>query len=247
MNIFPRTVSIVLASAIAMGSYSLPVHSAEAFESEDEHNGYFKDLAERFSYAYGADLARNFKQEGIKIDVGLFTEAMKAVLDDGEPRMEAEEIAATIEIFRQVHVKQTAERNKREGDLFLTENARKPGVKLTSSGLQYKIITQGKGDYTPTENDEVTVHYRGTFVDGTEFDSTYARNTPFKTTPSQLIEGWSEALQMMSEGAKWELYVPAHLAYGEQGSQPYIGPNAALIFEVELIAIKKSRLSLAEP
>lgn len=247
MSRFPHTVSGLLTRSILLGIFVLPVQAEETWESEDEHQGYFKNLTERFSYAYGADLAKNFKQEGIKVNVDLFMEAMQAVLGEGEPRMEAEEIAATIEIFRQVHVKQTAERNKQEGELFLTENAKKEGVKVTASGLQYKVITEGKGKDKPAEHDQVTVHYRGTFVDGREFDSTYARNTPYRTTPAQLIEGWSEALQMMSEGAKWELYVPAHLAYGEQGSQPYIGPNTVLVFEVELLKVEKSGLGFAQP
>lgn len=112
---------------------------------------------------------------------------------------------------------------------------------VTKSGLQYKVITKGSGGYKPTADDEVKVHYRARLLDGTEFDSTYSRNEPYNTVPQALIEGCTQALQLMSEGSKWELYIPANLAYGEEGSPPYVGPNATLIFEIELLEIKKSK------
>ncbi len=121
----------------------------------------------------------------------------------------------------------------------MKENAKKEGVVVTDSGLQYKIISNGKGGYKPTEDDEVKVHYRGTFIDGTEFDSTYKRNEPYRAKVKQLMVGWSEALQLMTEGAKWELAIPSNLAYGEEGSGNYVGPNAVLLFEVELVEIEK--------
>jgi FKBP-type peptidyl-prolyl cis-trans isomerase len=152
-----------------------------------------------------------------------------------------------MQVFEEVHLKKkeaeraaAAEKNKKEGESFLAANAKKEGVAVTKSGLQYKVITQGSGGYKPTVDDEVTVHYRGTFIDGTEFDSTYKRNKAYSANPKQLIQGWTEAILLMSKGSKWELYVPADLAYGENGSDPYIGPNAVLIFEVELLEIEKS-------
>jgi FKBP-type peptidyl-prolyl cis-trans isomerase len=160
--------------------------------------------------------------------------------------MSAEEIALTLKIYQEVHQKEkdaqwavAKEKNRKEGEVFLTENAKKKDVVVTKSGLQYKVITQGNGGYRPTREDEVTVQYRGRLIDGTEFDSTYSRNEPYTTVPQALLEGWTEALLLMSKGAKWELYIPAKLAYGEAGSPPIIGPNAVLIFEVELLEIKR--------
>lgn len=213
--------------------------------SEQDHEQ-FKTLEDRFSYAYGADLADKFKAEGIELNVALMAEAMQAVFAGDERKMTAEEIVATMKIYEEVHLKKkeaeravAAEKNKKEGAAFLSENAKKPGVVVTKSGLQYRVISEGKGRYKPTVEDEVKVHYRARFIDGTEFDSTYKRNEPYSVNAKMLIEGWAEALQLMSEGAKWELYIPADLAYGEKGSDPYIGPNAVLIFEVELLEIEK--------
>jgi FKBP-type peptidyl-prolyl cis-trans isomerase len=181
------------------------------------------------------------------MNVALMAAAMQAVLDGREKKMSDGEIAATIRLYQEIHEKKkeaewvvATEKNKKEGEIFLRENARKEGVAVTRSGLQYKVITKGSGGYKPTVEDEVKVHYRGRLIDGTEFDSTYSRNEPYSTNPKALIEGWAEALQLMSKGSKWELYVPANLAYGEGGSPPYVGPNAVLIFEVELLEIEKT-------
>jgi len=172
--------------------------------------------------------------------------AMQTVFDGGEKLMSAGEIAATMEVYREVYIKKkeaervvAGEKNKKEGEAFLAKNAKQDGVVVTETGLQYKVITAGDGGYKPTIDDEVKVHYSARFVDGTEFDSTHSRNEPYSVKAKQLIDGWAEALQLMSEGAKWELTIPAHLAYGERGSDPYIGPNAVLIFEVELLDIEK--------
>jgi len=124
------------------------------------------------------------------------------------------------------------------GAAFLAANARKPGVVTLPDGLQYKIITEGKGE-KPTANDTVTVHYSGTLIDGKEFDSSYKRGEPATFPVSGVIAGWTEALQLMPAGSTWELYIPAKLAYGEQGAPPVIGPNETLIFKVELLSVKK--------
>lgn len=206
----------------------------------------FKTLEDRYSYAYGANLAEQFRAEGIALNVALMAAAMQAVFDGGEKRMSAGEIAATIKLYQEAHAgkkeaewAEATEENRKESAIFLGENARKEGVVVTKSGLQYKVIARGSGGYKPTVEDDVKVHYRGRLIDGAEFDSTYSRGEPYSTNAKALIEGWAEALQLMSEGSKWELYVPANLAYGEAGSPPYVGPNAALIFEVELLEIKK--------
>ncbi|HEY0685593.1 MAG TPA: FKBP-type peptidyl-prolyl cis-trans isomerase [Steroidobacter sp.] len=206
----------------------------------------FKTLEDRYSYAYGVNLAEQFKAEGIEMNVALMAAAMQAVFDGSEKKMSAGEIVATIQLYQEAHSKKkqaewavATEENKRAGEIFLRENARKEGVVVTKSGLQYKVIAKGSGGYKPTVEDDVKVHYRGRLIDGTEFDSTHSRGEPYSTNPKALIEGWAEALQLMSEGSKWELYVPANLAYGEAGSPPYVGPNAVLIFEVELLEIEK--------
>ncbi|WP_198683619.1 FKBP-type peptidyl-prolyl cis-trans isomerase [Peristeroidobacter agariperforans] len=210
----------------------------------------FKTLEDRYSYAYGAHLAEQFRAEGIEMNVALMAAAMQAVLEGGEKKMSAGEIAATIQLYQEAHAKQkeaewaaATAANKSAGEIFLRENARKEGVVVTKSGLQYKVVAKGSGGYRPTVEDDVTVHYRGRLIDGTEFDSTYSRGEPYSTSAKALIEGWAEALQLMSEGARWELYVPANLAYGEAGSPPYVGPNAVLIFEVELLEIEPRQAS----
>lgn len=235
------------------GTYSEPSQAsndtATAPQTTAEASQYeFEDLDDRFSYAYGIDLAKKFKAEGIELNVDTLADAMKAVFEDGERQMSDGEVAATMEIYSKIFTKKkeaawavAAEKNKKEGEEFLAENARKDGVIVTDSGLQYEILEEGNGSYHPNENDEVTVHYRGTFIDGTEFDSTHQRNEPYNVKVKQLIDGWSEALQLMSEGSKWKLYIPSDIAYGERGSGQHVGPNAVLIFEVELLDITESK------
>jgi len=218
-----------------------PSQAAAEQKQED-----FKTLEDRFSYASGLEWAERLKAEGIKMNADLMAEAMHAVFDGGAKKMSNDEAAATIGIYREVYEKEkaekravAAEKNKKEGEVFLRENAKKEGVVVTKSGLQYKVIIPGKAGQKPTLEDEVTVHYRGTFIDGTEFDSTHKRNESYTAAVAALMKGWIEALQLMSKGSKWELYIPAELAYGEEGSDPHVGPNAVLIFEVELLEIKK--------
>ena len=134
--------------------------------------------------------------------------------------------------------KEMPEKNKKEGEAFLAENKKKEGVKTLPSGLQYKVITEGAGAI-PKGSEKVTTHYRGTLIDGTEFDSSYSRNEPTSFGVLEVIKGWQEALQLMKTGSKWQLYVPSNLAYGETGAGKKIGPNATLIFDIELISIEK--------
>ena len=242
-------VVLLMLIAAVMGGCNQQTQSNDAAKSEvatEDLQKDFKTLEDRFSYAYGADLGQKFKDDGIKLNVALMAEAMQAAIEGGEKKMDAGEVAATLQMYREVYMKEKEERravasekNKKEGPVFLAENAKKEGVVVTKSGLQYKVITAGKGGYKPKDDDVVKVHYRATFVDGTEFDSTYKRNQPYSVPPRQLIKGFTEALQLMTAGSKWELYIPADLAYGEDGSDPYVGPNAVLIFEVELLEVEQ--------
>ncbi|HKL27262.1 MAG TPA: FKBP-type peptidyl-prolyl cis-trans isomerase, partial [Desulfuromonadales bacterium] len=166
-------------------------------------------------------------------------------LSGHEPRLSEEEMIAEIQAFQQQlqqqqmeKIQALAEENKVESEAFLKENAEKEGVVVRDSGLQYKVIEPGEGE-SPEVDSVVTVHYRGMLVDGTEFDSSYSRNEPATFPVNGVIPGWGEALPLMKEGAKWKLFIPADLAYGESGAGEQIGPNAALIFEVELLSIEE--------
>jgi FKBP-type peptidyl-prolyl cis-trans isomerase len=219
-----------------------PADTANAPAPEAKTHDY-ETLDERFSYAYGVDLGNKFKAGDIQMNVPIMAAGMQAALGDAEQKMSDEEVALTLEIYRKVHMERTeakraaaAEKNKKEGSAFLSENAKQEGVKVTASGLQYKVITEGKGP-KPKEEDDVIVHYRTRLIDGTEVDSSVKNNEPATFMVRQVILGWTEALQMMPEGSKWELFVPPELAYGESGSGEKIEPNAVLTFEVELIKV----------
>jgi FKBP-type peptidyl-prolyl cis-trans isomerase FklB len=178
----------------------------------------------------------------------LNSEALVTGLQDGisgaKPQLSDKERADSLMAFEQdlqkkeiERLKQLAEKNKKEGAEFLAANKAKEGVKTLPSGLQYKVLAEGKGTQ-PKPTDQVTVNYRGTFLDGTEFDSSYKRGEPITFPVNGVIKAWSEALPLMKTGAKWQLFVPAELAYGEKGAGRAIGPNSTLIFEVELVGIK---------
>jgi FKBP-type peptidyl-prolyl cis-trans isomerase FkpA len=143
-----------------------------------------------------------------------------------------------LQASQQAKQKEAAEKNKAEGEKFLADNAKKPGVKVTASGLQYQVIKEGTGA-KPAATDQVSVHYTGTLIDGTKFDSSYDRNEPAKFALNGVIPGWGEALQLMKVGSKYKLFIPSNLAYGDRGTPGPIGPNAALIFDVELLEIVK--------
>jgi FKBP-type peptidyl-prolyl cis-trans isomerase FklB len=158
-------------------------------------------------------------------------------LDDAEIASAMETLQRKMMEKQMAQREEAAKENLREGQEFLSENAQKDGVRTTESGLQYEVIEKGSGK-TPTPESTVTVHYRGTLIDGTEFDSSYRRGEPATFPVNGVIAGWTEALQLMSEGAKYKLYIPADLAYGERGAGQAIGPNETLIFDVELISVK---------
>ncbi|HUO78086.1 MAG TPA: FKBP-type peptidyl-prolyl cis-trans isomerase [Thermodesulfovibrionales bacterium] len=203
-----------------------------------------KSQKDKISYIIGLDIGNNLKRQGAEIDPDTLLRGMKDALSGSKPLLSEDEIREVTTAFRQEMAqkqaevtKKLAEKNKSEGEAFLGENKKKEGVKILPSGLQYKVITEGSGR-SPKESDTVTVNYKGTFVDGTEFDSSYKRGEPATFPVNGVIKGWTEALPLMKEGAKWQLFIPSSLAYGEAGAGNAIGPNATLIFEVELISIK---------
>jgi FKBP-type peptidyl-prolyl cis-trans isomerase FklB len=199
---------------------------------------------EKQSYSIGADMGNRLKSSGIDIDADVLSQGLKDALSGGKLLLTEQEMKDTIaglqkELMEKQaeRTKQLAEKNKKEGEAFLAANKTKEGIKTLPSGLQYKVIKEGTGK-TPTAEDTVVTNYRGTLTDGTEFDSSYKRGQPATFPVKGVIPGWTEALQLMKEGSKWELFIPSNLAYGEQGAGGVIGPNAALIFEIELISVK---------
>ncbi|TAL25880.1 MAG: FKBP-type peptidyl-prolyl cis-trans isomerase [Nitrospirae bacterium] len=202
-----------------------------------------KTQKDKVSYSIGLDIGNNMKKQSIDINPEAFAKGLNDALSGGTPLMTEKEIRDIMMTFQQEMVakqlersKGLGEKNKKEGEAFLAGNKKKERVATLPSGLQYKVIKEGSGK-TPKATDTVTVNYRGTLIDGTEFDSSYKRGEAANFQVGSVIVGWTEALQLMKEGAKWELFIPAALAYGERGAGNAIGPNAVLIFEVELISI----------
>jgi len=199
---------------------------------------------DKVSYAIGADLAGRLKSQSIDIDPALLSRGLKDTLAGATPLMTQDEVrAALMGLQNQLREKQAAvakekgEQNRKAGDAFLAENKGKEGVVTLPSGLQYKILKAGEGE-KPKPTDTVVCNYRGTLIDGKEFDSSYKRGQPATFPVSGVIKGWTEALQLMPVGSKWQLFIPPDMAYGDRGAGNDIGPGATLIFEVELISIQ---------
>ncbi len=199
---------------------------------------------DRLSYALGLSMGNNFRGSGIeKINVQEFADGVAAVYDGLAPRISFEEAKQVInEYFTKLQKKQQEEAaamasvNEKAGKEFLESNGKRAEVKTTSTGLQYEVLTEGNGP-KPGPGDKVTVHYTGKLIDGTVFDSSVDRGEPATFGVTQVIPGWVEALQLMSVGSKWRLFIPSQLAYGPQGAGGLIGPNQTLIFDVELIEV----------
>lgn len=203
-----------------------------------------KTQQDKLSYMLGMNIGRDLKRNDVPVNPDLYLRGLKDSLSGGKTLLTDEEAAQVMNAFRaEIREKQTAkqresgDKNKQDGEAFLAANKAKEGVKTTPSGLQYKAIVQGTGK-VPTTNDTVTTHYRGTLIDGTEFDNSYKRGEPASFPVTGVIKGWTEALQMMPVGSKWQLVIPAGIAYGERG-RPGIPPNSALLFDLELLDIKK--------
>ncbi|OGP57772.1 MAG: hypothetical protein A2V65_06400 [Deltaproteobacteria bacterium RBG_13_49_15] len=212
---------------------------------------------EKLSYSMGVNAALSLKRflemQSVGLDMKLVETGFQDGLQGGNTLLKDQEIQEILAVFQkdinakqqkmmaqqQEKMKALGEKNKKEGEKFLAENKNQKGVKTLPSGLQYKVIQEGTG-VSPKETDKATVHYRGTLIDGAEFDSSYKRGTPVTFPVNGVIKGWTEALKLMKAGSKWKLFIPSSLAYGETGTPGGpIGPNAVLVFEVELISIGK--------
>lgn len=202
-------------------------------------------LAKRAGYAFGLSIGKNLREQKIDVDLNTLIKGLRDGMDaSAKPLMDEQAVQMTMMEMEQQFQNQQMERareastkNQTEGQAFLEKNKSAEGVKTTDSGLQYKVLKEGEGA-SPKASDLVTVHYVGTLLDGSEFDSSYKRNQPATFPVNGVIPGWTEALQLMKPGAKYRLFIPANLAYGEQGAGNVIGPNAVLQFDVELLSVQ---------
>ncbi len=195
---------------------------------------------QRLGYTIGLQIGQSLKGDGLEVDVDAMALGVKDFLAGREPRLSEEDRRATLQALAEEQQRRrasSAEENAAAGARFLAENKARDGVVTLASGLQYKVIKAGTGKQ-PTASDTVLAHYRGTLIDGTEFDSSFRRGQPATFPVNGVIRGWQEALPLMKEGARWEVYIPADLAYGPRGAGESIGPNQTLIFEIELIKVQ---------
>ena len=202
---------------------------------------------EKINYSIGYQIGGDFKRQGIELDPDLVVKGIKDALAGAKPLMTQQEMRNTLVDLKkkvvadqQKQQEEKAKKNLAEGEAFLAGNGTKKGVVTLPSGLQYKVLAEGKGK-SPVATDNVTVHYKGTLIDGSEFDSSIKRGKPATFRADRVIAGWKEALLLMKEGAKWQLFIPAKLGYGERGAGSKIPPNATLIFDVELISVNSSK------
>jgi len=203
-----------------------------------------KDKKAKISYCLGISIGSDLKKQSIDIDLDVFAQGMKDILNEGELLMTDDEIRETMMAFQlemmakqQGRMQAQGKKNKEEGEAFLAANAEKEGVTVLPSGLQYEVLQAGDGE-KPLSSDTVTFNYRGTLIDGTEFDNSDAHGGAQTMPADTVIAGWTEALQLMPVGSKWRLFIPSELAYSEGGAGPMVGPNSTLIFEVELVSIE---------
>lgn len=262
----PASIALLLLGALATPAWAqnnaapTPVTIAPATPATNSAaalDARFKDSMEKNSYSIGVmlanDMKRNLQRGGYEVDPAIVAQAFSAFFT-GQPTTVTEAEAQTVVRSYSMELRQKAEekrkaeteKNKKEGEAFLAANKAKEGVISLPSGLQYKVVTNGTGP-KPSTNDTVSVHYRGTLIDGTEFDSSLGKPQPASFRVTGVIRGWTEALQLMPVGSKWQLTIPSELAYQERGSPPKIGPNAVLQFEVELMGIKEAAQPAPQP
>lgn len=203
-----------------------------------------QQFQQKVAYSIGLDLGRRLRSDGIEVDLRAVVSGLRDGLTDAKPKLTDEQITAVMTQFQQqmqqkaqAQMADIAGENQAKGEAFLKENASKEGIQTTDSGLQYRIIEEGNGD-SPTAADTVECHYEGKLINGEVFDSSYKRGEPATFPVGGVIAGWTEALQMMKTGAKWEVFLPSDIAYGPRGAGGAIGPNETLIFQIELLGIK---------
>jgi len=217
--------------------------------AQDKGQPQLKDQKEKASYSIGHELGASLKKGNMEVNTDTLMKGLKDGLSGAKSLLTDEQIKETMTAFQkemmekqQAAQKELGEKNTAAGEKFLAENKKKDGVKTTASGLQYKVLKEGSGE-PPKETDTVVTNYKGTLLDGTEFDSSYKRNEPATFPVNRVIKGWTEALLMMKPGSKYQLFIPSALGYGERGVGKDIGPNSTLIFEVELLSIKPPEAS----
>jgi len=234
----------ILAAAIGLlASFAAAAQDAPELKTDKD----------KFSYALGMNFGEKFREQGLELDPAVFGKAFAESFNGGKTAMTDQEMQALLTAaVQEIRKKQEAQQEQKaaaaqkEGEAFLAANKAKDGVVALPSGLQYKILKAGTGE-KPTLNDTVVCNYKGTLLNGTEFDASEKHGGPATFPVKGVIAGWTEALQLMPVGSKWQLFIPASLAYGERGAPPDIGPNATLIFDVELLSIDKKPEAGAEP
>lgn len=235
-----RRVVIVLIGLVIL----LPFLSL-ATDQEKDTDLELKSFSQKLSYMLGQQIGNNIKESPTEIDLDIFVRGIKdslkgnkSLLSQKQADEVRKEFSRQIQESRNRKTAALSEKNLKDGEAFLADNKKKEGIVTTESGLQYKVLKKGDGP-KPLPSDKVKVHYRGTLLDGTEFDSSYKRGQPASFQVSGVIRGWTEALQLMNVGSKYQLYIPSNLAYGPRGAGQRIGPNSTLIFDVELLSIEK--------
>jgi FKBP-type peptidyl-prolyl cis-trans isomerase FklB len=248
-----RITFVALLMCSAFASYAEDVKPSPSPAASTAPTSAFKDDKDKVSYSLGVDIGRTLQKFQLDLNEGALSQGIADVLGNKPMAMTDQELQQTLQAFqqkmmqkqqdamskKQEEMKVVADKNKADGKKFLDDNAKKADVKKTASGLQYKVIKEGAGD-KPKDSDVVETNYRGTTIDGKEFDSSAKHGSSFSFPVNGVIKGWSEALKMMPIGSKWELYVPSDLAYGDEGYGEDIPPGATLVFDVELLSIKKN-------
>jgi FKBP-type peptidyl-prolyl cis-trans isomerase FklB len=248
-----RITLVALLMCSAFASYAEDAKPSPSPSNSPPATSAFKEEKDKVSYSLGVDIGRTLQKFQLDLNEAALSRGIADVLGSKPMAMTDQELQETLAAFQQKmmakqqeamskkqdEMKVVAEKNKVDGKKFLDENAKKAGVKTTASGLQYKVIKEGSGD-KPTDADVVETNYRGTTIDGKEFDSSAKHGSSFSFPVNGVIKGWSEALKLMPIGSKWELYVPSDLAYGDEGAGEDIAPGSTLVFQVELLSIKKN-------
>ncbi len=229
--------SLALVGAVVGVALVAGCGQTDSVTAAEEPVGAPTELADKVAYSVGANLGMNLKQQGVELNLDYVVQGLRDAMAEGDLAMTQEEMAQAVQEFQQTLADEAGAKNRAEAAEFLASNGAREGVVTLDSGLQYEVVQSGEGP-TPSATDRVTVHYRGSLLDGTQFDSSYDRGQPATFRLDQVIPGWSEGLQQMNVGSIWKLYIPGELAYGSTPPPGPIGPDAALVFTVELLGIE---------